>query len=219
MVDITPQLAMWIQQLRAIAQTGLAFNPHIYDRERYEQLLELAAHIAATTNGNAQLDPALASDLTQRWRAEIKLGVPGYVTPKVGVGAILFNERDELLLIKRADGTWFFPTGWCDIGMSPAATVVKEMREEVGLDVTPLRIIGVYDSAKWRPGRLHLYSIVFYCRLNGGELRLHPTEVLDADYFALDALPQPMMVTQNNWLDHARQAQHGELAETFFDPC
>jgi hypothetical protein len=35
LTDITPQLSLWIQQLRAIAQTGLAFNPHIYDRERY----------------------------------------------------------------------------------------------------------------------------------------------------------------------------------------
>lgn len=219
MIDLTSQLAMWAQQLTAIAQTGLAFNPPIYDRERYEQLLVLAANIAATINQHATLDPELAEQLAARWRNEVRDGVPGYMTPKVGAGAILFNERDELFLIKRAEGVWFFPTGWCDVGMSPCATIVKEMREEVGLEVTPLRIIGVYDSAKWRPGALHLYSIVFYCRLDGGTLRLHPTEVLDAGYFACDALPQPMLISQNNWLDHAWRAHRGEMMETFFDRC
>jgi ADP-ribose pyrophosphatase YjhB (NUDIX family) len=215
--DITPQLGLWIQQLRAIAQTGLAFNPPIYDRERYEQLLELAARIAATVNGSAQLDIQLAQELETKWRAEVGSGVPGYVTPKVGAGAIVFNNQDELLLIRRAEGVWFFPTGWCDIGWSPAQTVVKEMREEVGLDVTPLRIIGVYDSTKWRPDWLHLYSIVFYCRLDGGALRLHPTEVLDAGFFKRAALPSPLMISATNWVEHAWQAHHGERTEAYFD--
>lgn len=219
MTDITPQLAMWVQQMRAIAQTGLAFNPHVYDRERYEQLLALAATITSTMNHSASLDTDLAEQLAARWRAEVQQGVPGYVTPKVGAGAILFNERDELFLIKRAEGVWFFPTGWCDVGASPASTIVKEMHEEVGLDVTPLRIIGIYDSARWRPGALHLYSIVFYCRRIGGELKLHPTEVLDAGYFARDAIPQPLMISQPNWIEHAWQAHRGERTETFFDPC
>lgn len=219
MTDVTPQLAMWVQQLRAIAQTGLAFNPHVYDRERYEQLLALAATITATINHAASLDAELAEQLAARWRADVRQGVPGYITPKVGAGAIMFNDRDELFLINRAEGVWFFPTGWCDVGMSPAKTIVKEMREEVGLDVTPLRIIGVYDSAKWRLDTLHLYSIVFYCHRDGGELCLHPTEVLDAGYFAQDALPQPLMISQWNWIEHAWQAHHGERTEAFFDPC
>ena len=217
MTDITLQLSIWIQQLRAIAQTGLAFNPAIYDQERYHQLLDLATTMAATLNGDVTFDQELADALAKRWRADIVPGVPGYVTPKVGVGAIVFNERDEIFLIKRAEGVWFFPTGWCDVGMSPAATAVKEMREEVGLDVTPLRIIGIYDSMKWRPDWLHLYSIVFYCRLDGGDLRLHPAEVLDAGFFAREALPSPMMVAKTNWVDHAWSSHHGEQTETYFD--
>jgi hypothetical protein len=41
-------LNLWIHRLRAIAQTGLAFGPSVYDRERYEEMLELAAQMAAT---------------------------------------------------------------------------------------------------------------------------------------------------------------------------
>ena len=39
-MDITPQLSLWVQQLVAVAQTGIAFNPPVYDLERYEALLD-----------------------------------------------------------------------------------------------------------------------------------------------------------------------------------
>lgn len=219
MPDITPQLALWIQQLRAIAQTGLAFNPHTYDRERYEALLNLTATMAATMNGDTSLDPALADAFVARWRADVVPGVPGYVTPKVGVGAIVFNARDELLMIQRAEGAWLFPTGWAEIGMTPPQVVVKEVREETGLQVTPLRVIGIYDSIKWR-GNLspHLYSILFYCRLDGGELHRHPVETRDIGFFSRDKLPEPLFVQRTDWFDHAWAAHRGENMETYFDP-
>jgi hypothetical protein len=50
MPDITHQLALWADALRAIAQTGLAFQPRSYDQERYEALLELAGQMTATLN-------------------------------------------------------------------------------------------------------------------------------------------------------------------------
>ncbi len=218
MTDLTPQLALWIQQLRAIAQTGLAFDSHTYDRERYESLLTLAASMAATMNASASFDPALADAFAARWRADVLPGVPGYVTPKVGVGAIVFNARDELLMIQRADGSWLFPTGWAEIGMSPAQVAAKEVREETGLLVTPQRVIGIYDSTQWRKElRPHLYSIVFYCQLDGGELRRHPVETLDIGFFARNALPEPLFVKRADWFDHAWAAHRGENMGTYFD--
>ena len=130
-VDITLKLTLWIDMLRARAQTGLAFDPHPYDQERYQELLQLAAEMAATTNNPVTLDPSLAAEFQAYWRAQVHGGVSGYITPKVGVGAIVFNERDELLLIKRPDTShWLYPTGWLDVGHSPAQTAVKEVEEE-----------------------------------------------------------------------------------------
>ncbi len=218
LTDITSQLSTWIQQLRAIAQTGLAFEPRTYDAERYEALLGLAAKMAASVNGNASLDPALADEFAARWRAEVGKGVPGYVTPKVGVGAIVFNEREELLLIKRPEGIWLFPTGWADIGYSPAQVAAKEVLEETGLTVTPLRLVGVFDSSKWRIDLTpHFYSIVFYCRLDGGELRPHPVETQGAGFFPLDALPSPMNRDRFGLLDLACAIHRGEHADPYFD--
>lgn len=214
------QLNMWIHRLRAIAQTGMAFGPSVYDRERYEELLELAAEMGATRQELGH-DATLGKALYEKWRAEVGEGVTGYVTPKVGVGAIVLNARDELLLIERPSHQWLFPTGWADVGYSPAEVAVKEVREETGLRVTPLRLIAVYDIRHLLEVELnqHLYSLVFYCRLDGGEIVTRPHEVLNAGFFARDALPQPLARPELGWVEHAWAAHHGELPETYFDPA
>lgn len=219
MSELEERLNVWIQRLRAVAQTGIAFSPPVYDRERYEELLELAAEMAATRETLTQ-DTKLSAALYERWRGEIGSGVPGYVTPKVGVGAVVFNERSELLLIERPSRKWLFPTGWADVGYSPAEVVVKEVREETGLRVTPLRLMAVYDIRRLLEVELdlHLYSMVFYCRLDGGEISIRPHEALNAGFFARDALPAPLAHTNQNWVEHAWAAQRGELREAYFDP-
>jgi ADP-ribose pyrophosphatase YjhB (NUDIX family) len=210
---------LWIQQLRAVAQTGLAFEPRLYDQERYQAILKLTAHMAATVNENATLDPALAAEFEAVWRAQVQPGIAGYVTPKVGVGAVVFNARDELLLIQRAEGPWFIPTGWGDVGLSPAQVAAKEVREETGFIVTPQRVMGVYDGAQWGASLTpHFYSILFYCRLDGGTLQRHPSETLDAGFFAYDRLPTPIWRNRHAWLDRAWAYHRGEITETFFDP-
>ena len=219
MTDITPQLSVWIQQLRAMAQTGLAFNPSVYDQERYQQLLELAATMAATMNGNATLDQEFADALAKQWRADILPGVPGYVTPKVGIGAIVFNEREELLMVHRSEGNWFIPTGWADVGYAPAQVAAKEVREETGMLVTPKRVVGVYDAAHWwrKNTNPYFYQIAFYCQLDGGELKPHPVETRGAGFFPLDALPQPTYRRKPDWIDHALAMHRGEKTDTYFD--
>src|SRR5262249_40917770 len=157
--------------LRAIALTGLAFEPSLYDRERYEDLLRLAANMA-TTAADLCTDSELSQQLYDRWHTEVGKRENGYVTPKTGVGAVGFNARDELLLIRRANnGTWLYPTGWADVGYVPAQVAAKEVREETGLEVTPTRLIAVYDSLRRKVPTIgvHFWSLTFYCRLDGGE--------------------------------------------------
>lgn len=218
MSNLETHLDLWIQRLTAIAQTGLAFQPPVYDRERYDELLELAAEMAAT-RADLQQDAVLSDALYEKWRGEIQPGVAGYVTPKVGVGAIVFNARDELLLIERPSHLWLFPTGWADIGYTPAQVAAKEVREETGLDVTPTRLVAVYDTRRLLESNLdlHFYSLIFYCRLNGGEIHVRPHEALQAGFFAHDALPLPLAHPEMNWAEHAFAAHRGELREPYFD--
>lgn len=219
MPALDDQIALWTQRLRTIAQTGLAFHPPVYDAERYDEMLKLAADMAATRS-SLMRDEQLSQKLYEKWRAEIQSGVAGYITPKVGVGAIVFNKRDELLLIERPSHVWLFPTGWADIGYTPAQVAVKEVREETGLAVVPERLIAVYDIRNLIEQDLdqHLYSIIFYCRLIGGDLVARPHEVLEVGFFARDALPAPLGRGELGWIDLAWRAHRGELTDTYFDP-
>ena len=105
-------------------------------------------------------------------------GVPGYVTPKVAIGAAVGNDNGEMLLVQRADsGVWLYPTGWADVGYSAAEVVVKEVEEETGIEVEVVRLIAVLDGLRIGISRIPLYSLVFQCRAIGGELQAHPLEM------------------------------------------
>lgn len=211
------RVLQWADRLRAIAQTGIAFSPSRYDVERYEEILKVSAEMESAAEGHAA-DPQFVASIFERLRADVGADVQGYVTPKVGAGAIVFNAHDELLLIDRSDGRgWFPPVGFADVGYTPAQIAVKETREETGLEVTPLRLVGIYDN-RLQGGnpRIHLYRILFYCRLDGGELRPHPLEAKSAGFFAADKLPQPL-AGNPRWVEHAFAAHRGELNQPYFD--
>jgi ADP-ribose pyrophosphatase YjhB (NUDIX family) len=219
MDTLSSLLNIWIQRLRAIAQTGLAFEPRVYDRERYEELLKLASDMAAT-DAALNNDSRLSHELYELWRAQVEPGVKGYVTPKVGVGAIVFNHSDEILLIQRPTGQWLYPTGWADVGYSPSQVAAKEVWEETGLRATPLRLVAVHDvrSLADQPDlSLHFYSLIFYCRLDGGILNRHLAETLDAGFFSREKLPNPLAREDLHWVDLAWAAHRGELKEAYFD--
>jgi ADP-ribose pyrophosphatase YjhB (NUDIX family) len=219
MDELTSQLNLWIQRLTAIAQTGLAFEPGVYDRERYQELLKLAAEMAAT-DSTLNVHAQIAESLYGLWLAQVQPGVKGYVTPHVGIGALVFDDSDEILLIQRPNGQWLYPTGWADVGYSPAQVAVKEVMEETGLRVTPLRLVAVFDVR--RPAdsadlSMHFYSLVFYCRLDGGTLSRHPAETLDAGFFSRGNLPHPLARDDMHWVELAWKAHRGELLQAHFD--
>jgi len=54
---------------------------------------------------------------------------------------------------------WCIPLGWCDVGYSAPEVVVKEVREETGYDVEPVRLIGVLDGMRLGASRVPLYSL------------------------------------------------------------
>jgi hypothetical protein len=158
-------LLRWSESLAGIARTGLGFTESLYEQERFEEILKVAADIRAEADEEPP-DSAAADELVQEWMDSVGKGVPGYVTPKVAVGAAVGNDKGELLLIQRADsGIWLYPTGWCDVGYSAAEVVVKEVEEETGIEVEPVRLIAVLDGLRLGFTRVPLNSLLFYCRV------------------------------------------------------
>ncbi len=212
----TRTLLRWAETLAATARTGLGFSESLYERERFEEILRVAADIRAA----ASEDPGALEDgagLVEEWLAQVGEGVPGYVTPKVAVGAAVGNDRGELLLIQRADsGVWLYPTGWCDVGYSAAEVVVKEVHEETGIEVEPVRLIAVLDGLRLGFTRIPLYSLVFQCTAVGGTLRAHPLECRDVGWFTHDNLPSPL-VGYERWGAHVFAAIRGEHPDVLYD--
>jgi ADP-ribose pyrophosphatase YjhB (NUDIX family) len=209
-------LLRWSESLSAIARTGLGFTESLYEQERFEEILKVAADIRFEADEETATDDE-AEGLVQEWMATVGKGVPGYVTPKVAVGAAVGNEAGELLLIQRSDsGIWLYPTGWCDVGYSAAEVVVKEVEEETGIEVEPVRLIAVLDGLRLGFTRVPLYSLLFYCRAVGGELNPHPLECRDVGWFTRDTMPSPL-VGSERWADHVFAALGGEKRDVLYD--
>jgi ADP-ribose pyrophosphatase YjhB (NUDIX family) len=208
------ELARFIERVNALARTGLAFKAKGFDAERYEELLKEAARMQA-----AAMDASLeeAEVIRRSWRDAVVAGYEGYVTPAVGCGIVAFNSRDEVLMIQRPSGKWWFPTGFCDVGISAAETVVKEAREETGYAVEPLNLMALIDSRKTGDAWRHLYAILFYCRLVGGKPSPHPLEVMNMGFFRLEDLPQPLHGKDRKWIQLAREFHFEGRVEPYFD--
>jgi len=205
-------LLRWSETLSAIARTGLGFTQSLYEKERFEEILKVAADIRVAAGHELE-----AEVLVEEWLRGVGDGVAGYVTPKVAVGAIVGNDDGELLLIQRGDsGVWLYPTGWADIGYSPAEVVVKEVEEEAGIEVEPLRLVAVLDGLRLGASGLPFYSLVFHCRAVGGSLRPHPLETRAVGWFAEEALPEPL-AGGGRWTEMAFDALRGKRFDIMFD--
>ena len=173
----TRDLVRWGETLAAIARTGLAFTKNLYEQERYEEILKVAGDIRAAAASALARDgqpvaTSEADELVVEWMEDVRQGVAGYVTPKVAVGAIVGNDEGQILLVQRADsGAWLYPTGWADVGYSAAEVAVKEVLEETGIDVEPVRLVMVLDGLRLGFTQVPLYSLVFHLRPVGGSLQ------------------------------------------------
>ena len=111
--------------------------------------------------------------------------------------ACIRDEMGRVLLLRRTDGEdlWGLPGGGMELDEPVAETVVREVREEIGLEVRPVALIGVYSSPEYsfaypNGDRVQPVTTFFECRVEGGELRPDREEVLEARYFGpADELP------------------------------
>ena len=173
-LQLTRDLVRWSETLAAIARTGLGFTQSLYEKERFEEVLHVAADIKIAANEvlEAAEERREREHLIQEWMDSIGVGVPGYVTPKVAIGVVVGNEDGKMLLVQRADsGIWLYPTGWADVGYSPAEVAVKEVAEETGIECEPVQLLAVIDGQRMGFSRFAMYMLLFHCTATGGELR------------------------------------------------
>ncbi|MDR1161658.1 MAG: NUDIX hydrolase N-terminal domain-containing protein [Tannerellaceae bacterium] len=174
------ELIVLAQRIRALSQNGLVYSLSEYDTERYEELVRISNQIVSSVTG---LDEGVIHSSYSPSKE--------YVTPKVDIRAVVFNQQDEILLVKeRADGLWSLPGGWADIGYSPKEVARKEVKEETGLEVRPVRLLSVIDMSKHPhpPIPFYVYKFFILCEITGGVFT-QAFDILGKGFFPLDKLP------------------------------
>ncbi len=168
------------RRLLAISQTGLHYCKEEYERERYREVAEIAAQLAAATS------PDHADKIAALWAAEV-----GYATPKVDVRGAIFRENTVLLVRERVDGKWTMPGGWADVNDTPSFAVEKEIEQESGYTARAVKLAAVFDRNKHNhPAFIfHIWKMFFVCEITGGNPR-ESYETTGVDFFPIDALPE-----------------------------
>lgn len=116
-----------------------------------------------------------------------------------GVAAIISNGEGKILLQRRSDnGLWGLPGGSVEIGESVRDAIVREVKEETGLTVEVVRLIGVYSDptfqiVRYPDGNVVQYiSSLFACRILAGTLQTCD-ETLDLQFFDPANLPEDLV--------------------------
>lgn len=112
-----------------------------------------------------------------------------------GAAAVILTDEGVLLQRRSDNGRWGLPGGAVEPGESVSVAVVREVFEETGLHVEPIRLIGVYSDpanhqvVTYPDGNvIHYVSVVFECRIKSGTLTCCD-ESLELAFFDPEALP------------------------------
>ena len=111
--------------------------------------------------------------------------------PGVGVGVIIQHEG-KILLVRRKHhgaGTWSTPGGYIDMGETPEACAIREVREETGVELGGATFLGISNDI--HPDGKHNITIWMAGAAPSGEPAVVADEELDAvEWFPWDALPE-----------------------------
>lgn len=174
----------WAIELQFIAQAGQTYSKDSFDLERFDRIREISAEIMT-----------LKSGLSMNIVKELFCNESGFQTPKLDTRAAIF-ENGKILMVREGD-KWALPGGWVDVDQSIASNTVKEVSEEAGLDVEPIRLIAVLDGNK-KQARRYVYGICklfVLCQSRGGQFCPN-TETSESGWFSLDDLP-PLFTDKN----------------------
>ena len=122
--------------------------------------------------------------------------------PSFLCSAVLY-VYEKILLVHENDGKWSLPGGWVDVNVSVGENVVKEVKEESGLDVITEKVIAIQDRSKHN---LPVYAygickIFVQCSVIGGKFEEN-NETTEYRYFSISELPE--LATEKNTLEQIK---------------
>lgn len=129
--------------------------------------------------------------------------------------AIVRNAEGKILLERRRDNArWGLPSGVMEIGERIGETIVREVKEETGLDIQVDYIVGIYTNPQhiiaFSDGEVRQqFSLCFACTLLGGEIQVS-SESLEVGFFSPEEIEQlnlhPSLALRiKHYLEHRSQ--------------
>ncbi len=172
-------IEQYIMKVLSVSKIGQKYSKDDYALENYEELEALSLEMLNQTFVEKVEENLFVRDI--------------YPTPNVSVRVMIVNENDEVLFVKEADEKkWTVPGGWCDLFLSAQDNAIKEVSEEVGIDVTIDRMLAVFLREKYRPINIALSDYVMYFKATvSSDIKFNiGFEVEDVAWYSMDDLPE-----------------------------
>ena len=176
-MNVLDELIKIAMELQSIAQNGLTYTKDPFDKQRFERVREISAQMIS-----------MKTELPLEKVKDLFCNETGYQTPKIETRAAIFKEN-KILLVKEQD-KWSLPGGWVDYNESIASNTIKEVKEEAGLDIIPLRIIAIQDRNKHNFPKFAygIFKVFVLCYVISGSFKEND-ETTESGFFSLDNLP------------------------------
>ena len=134
---------------------------------------------------------------TGNYMKMIRAKVGNRLVMSPGATGLIFDDNGHVLVQKRSDdGLWNLPGGLYEPGEEPAEIVMREVYEETGLIVKPVRLVGVYSGKEYchtylNGDRVAYVNLVFVCEIVSGELASDNDETTQLQFVPPQSLPEP----------------------------
>ncbi|MGP5053332.1 NUDIX hydrolase [Brachybacterium alimentarium] len=121
-------------------------------------------------------------------------------------------DGDRFLLVHQVEsGRWSLPGGGVHFGEPPGNALIREVGEEVGLEVVRAELLGVHDNV-YDPGdgvQRHGVRLLYRAHVEGVPRPCSPQEVDEARFFSIDDLPAPLTEWAAQAADLVGKRPHG----------
>lgn len=167
----------YLIKLQAITKIGLKYSTDPFAVENYKQIEKLTFEMLTNLQSvNLKQNNFFKRDI--------------YPTPNISVRTLVFNEKDEFLMVREvSDNGYSLPGGWCDLYDAPSEAAIREVKEEAGADVTITNLVAIINRTPYKDEvSVPEYVVVFKAILIKIEA-VHDHEISDVAWFTLETLP------------------------------